>query len=361
MTSDPMNIVPVILSGGSGTRLWPVSRPERPKQLLPLTADETMLQLTAVRTQGFEGAAVGHPILVSNAAHADIIDEQLQQSGITDYQVILEPIGRNTAPAIALAALEARSDDALLVMPSDHVIADLPAFHAAIACALPLVAQGWLVTFGITPDGPETGYGYIQMGPPCADGVHQVVRFVEKPDLANAQRMLAQGDHAWNAGIFLFRADAYIAALERHQPDMLAAVRTAMADAKRDGAHILPDAVAFYACPSDSVDYAIMERETQVACVPVSMGWSDVGSWDSLHAVSSRSSDENAVRGDALLLGARNCLVHSDGPRVTLVDVDDLIVVVSQGDVMILKRGESQKVRKVTEAIKALTAATSGN
>lgn len=361
MTSKSMNIIPVILSGGSGTRLWPMSRPERPKQLLPLTADETMLQLTAVRTQGFDAASIGRPILVSNAAHADIIDEQLRQSGIDDYHVILEPIGRNTAPAIALAALEAQPDDALLVMPSDHVIADLPAFHAGITRALPLVAKGWLVTFGIAPDGPETGYGYIQMGSACGDLVHEVVRFVEKPDVANAERMLAEGDHAWNAGIFLFRADAYLAAMEKHQPEMLAAVRTSMAEAKRDGPHIYPDAKAFHACPSDSVDYAIMERETQVACVPVAMGWSDVGSWDSLHAVSTRCSNENAVRGDALLLGAHNCLVHSDGPRVTLVDVDDLIVVVSQSDVMILRRGESQKVRKVTEALKALAATTATN
>ncbi|CCW20217.1 Mannose-1-phosphate guanylyltransferase (GDP) [Sphingobium indicum BiD32] len=361
MASDLMTIVPVILSGGSGTRLWPVSKPEHPKQLLPLTADETMLQLTAVRTQGFDAASIGRPILVANIAHTDIIDEQLHQIGIDDYQVILEPIGRNTAPAIALAALEAQPDDALLVMPSDHVIADLPAFHAAMAHALPLVKKGWLVTFGITPDGPETGYGYIQMGQPCGDAVHEVVRFVEKPDFANAQTMLAEGYHVWNAGIFLFRADAYLAAMERHQPDMLTAVRTSMTQAKRDGAHVFPDAMAFHACPSDSIDYAIMEREAHVACVPVAMGWSDVGSWDSLHAISARDAGDNAVRGDALLLGARNCLVHSDGPRVTLVDVDDLIVVVSQGEIMILKRGESQKVRKVTEALKALAAATSSN
>ena len=357
MATNPVNIVPVILSGGSGTRLWPVSRPERPKQLLALTADETMLQLTAVRTRGFEAARIGRTMLVCNAAHADIVDDQLRQSGVQDYRVILEPVGRNTAPAIALAALEAKADDALLVMPSDHVIADLPAFHEAIARALPLVAEGWLVTFGITPDAPETGYGYIQMGQTCGTDVHAVQRFVEKPDAANAQRMLDEGNHVWNAGIFLFRADAYLAALERRQPDMLAAVRSAMAQAKRDGAHVFPDAKAFHACPSDSIDYAVMEREEKVACVPVSMGWSDVGSWDSLHAVSARCARDNAVRGDALLLGARNCLVHSDGPRVTLVDVDDLIVVVSQGDVMILKRGESQKVRKVTEALQALDAA----
>ncbi|PSO09739.1 MULTISPECIES: mannose-1-phosphate guanylyltransferase/mannose-6-phosphate isomerase [unclassified Sphingobium] len=357
MTNDPMTIVPVILSGGSGTRLWPMSRPERPKQLLPLTAPETMLQLTAVRTQGLDTARVVHPILVANAAHADMIDAQMRESSVADYKLMLEPVGRNTAPAIALAALEAQGNEALLVMPSDHVIADLPAFHDAITRALPLVSQGWLVTFGITPDGPETGYGYIQMGKVCGANVHEVVRFVEKPDLANAQRMLAQGDHSWNAGIFLFRADAYLAALQRHQPLMLDMVRQAMAQARREGGRIFPDTALFSQCPANSVDYAIMERETQVACVPVSMGWSDVGSWDSLHAVSERDESDNAVRGDALLLDARGCLVHSDGPRVTMVDVDDLIVVVAQGDVMILKRGESQKVRKVTEALKALDAA----
>lgn len=360
MINNFTKIVPVILSGGSGTRLWPVSTPERPKQLLPLTGDQTMLQLTAERIEGFDAAPVGRTILVSNAAHAEIIDEQLRQIGVEDYRVILEPVGRNTAPAIALAALEAQPDDALLIMPSDHVIADLPAFHKAIAQAMPLVEQGWLITFGIRPEGPEVGYGYIQMGQSCSDAVHEVVRFVEKPDLTNAQRMLAEGNHVWNAGIFLFRADTYLAALERHRPDILAAVSASLVEARREGAHIFPDSIAFQDCPSDSIDYAIMERESKVACVPVSMGWSDVGSWDSLHAVSARCDNDNAVRGDALLLGANNCLVHSDGPRVTLVDVDDLIVVVSQGNVMILKRGESQKVRKVTEALKA-TAASIAN
>jgi mannose-1-phosphate guanylyltransferase/mannose-1-phosphate guanylyltransferase/mannose-6-phosphate isomerase len=353
MNNTITKIVPVILSGGSGTRLWPVSTPERPKQLLPLTANETMLQQTVGRLQSFDAASVGRTILVSNAAHADIIDEQLCQSGFDDYQVILEPIGRNTAPAIALAALETQPDEVLLVMPSDHIIADLPAFHNAITDALPLVAQGWLVTFGITPDGPETGYGYIHMGETCSEAVHEVVRFVEKPDTANAKRMIAEGNHVWNAGIFLFRADTYLAALERQQPEMLAAARTSNRKAKRAGAHVFPDAESFRACPADSIDYAVMERETKVACVPVSMGWSDVGSWDSLHAVNTRCENDNAVRGDALLLGARNCLVYSDASRVTLVDVDDLIVVVSQGEVMILKRGESQKVRKVTEALNA--------
>lgn len=353
MINDLPKIVPVILSGGSGTRLWPVSRPERPKQLLPLTADETMLQLTMKRIKGFRAASIGRPIVVASAAHASIIHEQITVSGLEDYLVLLEPFGRNTAPAIALAAFEAQASDAMLVMPSDHTIADLPAFHEAIARALPLVAEGWLVTFGITPDAPETGYGYIKMGEICGDMIHEVVRFVEKPNADRAAEMLAEGNHAWNAGIFMFRADAYLAALGRHQPAILAAVKASLAAAERNGLQIVPDPQAFAVCPSDSVDYAVMEREARVACVPVNMGWSDVGSWDSLHSVSIRDMDNNAVRGEAILLGARNCLINSDGPRVTLVDVDNLIVVISQGEVMILRRGESQKVRKVTEAIKA--------
>ncbi|KXU29272.1 mannose-1-phosphate guanyltransferase [Sphingobium sp. 22B] len=317
-----------------------------------------MLQLTIKRIEGFDAVPVGRPIVVANTAHAAIIDEQISLSGVEDYLVLLEPFGRNTAPAIALAALEAQASDAILVMPSDHMIAELPAFHAAITRALPIVAEGWLVTFGITPDAPETGYGYIKMGETCGDMIHEVVRFVEKPDADRAAEMLAEGNHAWNAGIFMFRADAYLAALERHQPAMLSAVRASLAGAERKGRRVAPDPQAFAACPSDSVDYAIMEREARVACVPVNMGWSDVGSWDSLHSVSARDMDNNAVRGEALLLGAQNCLVNSDGPRVTLVDVDDLIVVVSQGEVMILRRGESQKVRKVTEALKAAATAT---
>lgn len=350
--NNTTTIVPVVLSGGSGTRLWPVSTPERPKQLLPLTAEETMLQLTVGRTKGYT-APVKRPILVANAAHAAIIDEQLSGAGIDDYLVLLEPFGRNTAPAIALAALEAEPGDVLLVMPSDHIIADLPTFHAAVTRALPLVAEGWLVTFGITPDAPETGYGYIKMGATCGDMVHEVSRFVEKPDFVRAAEMLAEGNHAWNAGIFMFRADAYLAALAKHQPEMLHAVSASLAGAARNGKHVTPDAHAFASCPSESVDYAIMEHEDRVACVPVDMGWSDVGSWDSLHAVSEKDADGNAVRGQALPIGANNCLIHTDGPRVTLVDVDDLIVVVSQGEVMILRRGESQKVRRVTEALKS--------
>ncbi|PZU56892.1 MAG: mannose-1-phosphate guanylyltransferase/mannose-6-phosphate isomerase [Sphingobium sp.] len=353
-TTSPVwtdNILPVILSGGSGTRLWPVSRAERPKQLLSLTADETMLQLTALRTNGIGNT--GRPIVVANAAHADLIDEQLAAIGFPESLILLEPFGRNTAPAIALAALAAEDPTAaLLVMPSDHVILDLPAFHAAIAKAMPLVAEGWLVTFGITPDSPETGYGYIRMGDELADGVRKVANFVEKPDLERATAMLAEGGYTWNAGIFLFRADAFLKALGELQPEMLTHAGAAVRDARRDGARMYPDADAFGACPSDSIDYAIMERADKVACVPVSMGWSDVGSWDSLHQISARDDADNAVRGEVIALNASRCLVHSDGPRITLVDVDDLIVVASGDDILILPRGKAQEVRRVIEALK---------
>ncbi len=351
-----LSVVPVILSGGSGTRLWPMSRPEHPKQLLALTAAETMLQLTVRRTAptAESGLSFGTPIIVANAAHADMIERQLADIDVHDSRILLEPAGRNTAPAIALAALAAQApSDALLVMPSDHVIVDLPAFHAAIARALPLVEDGWLVTFGITPDAPETGYGYIKTGDVLDTGVHAVDRFIEKPDADRASAMLAEGGHVWNAGIFLFRADAYLSALETYQPDMLASARQALDDAMYDGRRIYPSAAAFAACPADSIDYAVMEKAEKVACVPVYMGWSDVGSWDSLHAIDATDGSNNSFRGDVVALGSTGCLVHSDGPRVVMSGVTDLIVVVSDGEILIVPRGQSQDVKKLTEALKA--------
>ncbi|HEX7820385.1 MAG TPA: mannose-1-phosphate guanylyltransferase/mannose-6-phosphate isomerase [Sphingobium sp.] len=341
----PVSLTPVILSGGSGTRLWPLSRPERPKQFLALTAEETMLALTLARTIGMEGAA--RPIIVANQAHGDLVEEQAGGDAI----VILEPHARNTAPAIALAAL-AVEDPAttLLVMPSDHVIADVPAFHQAISRALPLVADGWLVTLGITPDGPETGYGYIALGESLADGVQRVDRFVEKPDLERAEAMLAAGNHVWNAGIFLFRADAYLAALAEYRPDILDASREAMANATRDGIRITPDSAAFARSASESIDYAVMERADRVGCVPVEMGWSDLGSWDALHAIAARDGQGNAAAGASTLIDTQNCLVRSDGPNITLVGVEDLIVVATGNEVLIVPRGQSQLVKKAAEA-----------
>ncbi|WP_188056191.1 mannose-1-phosphate guanylyltransferase/mannose-6-phosphate isomerase [Sphingosinithalassobacter sp. CS137] len=345
-------IVPVILSGGSGTRLWPLSRPEKPKQLLPLTAEETMLQLTARRA---DGAAFAKPIVVANAAHADLVEDQLRAAGAEAQALILEPMGRNTAPAIGLAAIAAGAGpDPLLVMPSDHVIGDVAAFHAAVQAALPLVAEGWLVTFGIAPDAPETGYGWIKIGKAIGTGVHEVERFVEKPPREAAEAMLDSGDHAWNGGIFLFRADIFLGALAAHAPEMLVATQRSMEKARREGARIWPDAEEFAASPADSIDYAVMEKAPRVAVVPVSMDWSDVGSWDALHAISACDEGGNVCRGEGILaIDAQNCLIRAEGgKRVALVGVSDLIVVASGDDVLVLPRGRSQDVKKIIEAMK---------
>lgn len=343
-------IVPVILSGGSGTRLWPMSRPERPKQLLALTADETMLQLTARRALG-DGFA--DQIVVGNVRHAEQIEAQMAEVDAPLGALILEPVGRNSAPAIALAALAAPDPSAaLLVMSSDHAIADVDAFHAAARRALPLVEDGWLVTFGINPEGPDTSYGYLKLGEEIADGVSRVARFIEKPPLADAQAMLDAGGHAWNSGIFLFRADAFLAALRTHAPAMYAAAEAAMAGAERQGARVLPEAAAFAASPADSVDYAVMEKADRVAVVPVTMGWNDVGSWDALHAISACDEAGNATRGEVIALDSTNCLVRSDGARVAMVGVHDLIVVASGDDILILPRGRSQEVKALLEAMK---------
>ncbi|MBN8817327.1 MAG: mannose-1-phosphate guanylyltransferase/mannose-6-phosphate isomerase [Sphingomonas sp.] len=339
-------ITPVVLSGGSGTRLWPVSRAECPKQFIALTAPQTMFELTLSRLDGLTGATP--PVIVANAAHADIIRAQ----GSPDMTVILEPCARNTAPAIALAALALEAQDsAMLVMPSDHVITDVPAFHAAIERARALVAQGWLVTFGIEPDAPETGFGYIALGEALAPGVNRVARFVEKPDLARATAMLAQGGHVWNAGIFLFSARAFLDALATHQPEMLAAARRAIAEGTQADGTIRPSQDAFATCPSDSIDYAVMERAEKVACVPVSMGWSDVGSWDALYDLATKDTGGNALQGSAHAIEAERCLIRSDGPNVTVVGASDLIVIATGDEILILPRGRSQDVRKAVAAL----------
>lgn len=348
--SNKRRITPVILSGGSGTRLWPLSRTGRPKQLLSLTHDRTMLQLTALRTANAD--RFEPPIIVANAAHSAMIEEQLAAVGVTPGSLILEPAGRNTAPAIALAALIADPEALLLVMPSDHVIADVEAFHAAIDAAQPLVEQGWLVTFGITAHEPETGYGYIQRGPEIGPGVHRVDRFVEKPDRATAEAYLTSGQYYWNGGIFLFSAQAYLDALALHDPAILAATRAAMENADLTGTHILPEAHAFARSPSDSIDYAVMEKAEKVAVVPVEMGWSDVGSWDALHAIAACDSDGNAYHGEVLAIDTSGCLIRSDGPLVAAVGIKDLIVIATGDAILIMPRGSSQDVKRAVEALK---------
>lgn len=332
-----------------------MSTPAIPKQLLALTAQETMLQLTALRAQASHFAA---PIVVANAQHADIVEAQLDAVGAAAQALILEPVGRNTAPAIALAAIVAGAGAApLLVMPSDHVIADVAAFHASIHAALPLVEQGWLLTFGIDPHTPETGYGWIKLGLEMSGGVHRVARFVEKPSRDAAEAMLAAGDYVWNGGIFLFRADVYLGALATHQPAMLSACQTAIEAARREGVRIYPDAEAFIAAPSDSIDYAVMEKADRVAVVPVNMGWSDLGSWDALHEISNLDGDGNSLatgeEGEVTAIDTANCLVRSDALRIAMVGVEDLIVVASGRDLLILPRGRSQEVKALIERMRA--------
>ena len=335
-------ITPVILSGGAGTRLWPMSRNDRPKQFLPLTAEATMFELTLARVS--DVSRFDSPIIVSGAGHAALVDEQL---GRPAAAIILEPCARNTAPAIALAALAAGPQSVLLIMPSDHVIADTLAFDQAIVAALPLTNDGWFVTFGITPTAPETGYGYIAVGEALAEGVHRVHRFVEKPDRANAEVMIAGGDHVWNGCIFLLRADMYLSALAVHAPDILAAAQAAMDGATRHGTHIHPDATAFAACPSDSIDYAVMEKADHVAVVPVSMGWSDIGSWDALHEFGAKDANGNVHGGDVFTVDTANNLIRSDGLRISVAGVSDLIIIASGNDVMILPRGGSQAAKAI--------------
>ena len=344
------DITPVILSGGSGTRLWPLSREAYPKQFLPLAGDLTMLQATWQRVAAI--AAHG-PLVIANQAHRFVAAEQLQQVGAQPQAIILEPVGRNTAPAIAVAALEATRDGAdplLLVLPSDHVITDEAAFHAAVQVAESAARAGKLVTFGIVPTGPETGYGYIKAAP--GDGARAVERFVEKPDLATASQYVASGQYLWNSGMFLFRASRYLAELARCNPAMLEASRAAWANARRDADFTRLDAEAFAAAPSDSIDYAVMEKTADAAVVALDAGWNDVGSWTALRNVSPRDGDGNAHRGDVIAVDCRNTYAYAQR-LVALVGLDDVIVVDTDDAVLVGKADRMQEIKQVVAQLKA--------
>lgn len=344
------SIQPVILSGGSGTRLWPLSREAYPKQFLPLAGELTMLQATWQRVAPL--AARG-PLVIANEEHRFVAAEQLQQVGTEPAAIILEPVGRNTAPAIAVAALEATRDGAdalLLVLPSDHVITDEAAFRNAVQAAASAAEAGKLVTFGIVPTGPETGYGYIKAAD--GQGVRAVERFVEKPDLETATGYVSSGQYYWNSGMFLFKASRYLQELERFQPEMLARSRQAWQQARRDADFTRLDKNAFTAVPSDSIDYAVMEKTADAVVIPLDAGWNDVGSWTALRDVSQQDGDGNAHQGDVIAIDCRNTYAYAQR-LVAMVGLDDVIVVETDDAVLVGKADRMQEVKTVVAQLKA--------
>ena len=344
------NLQPVLLSGGSGTRLWPLSREAYPKQFLPLAGADTMLQATWSRVAPIAGFP---PIVVAGEDHRFLVAEQLRQVGAPTPAIVLEPVGRNTAPAIAAAALQATAggdDPVLLVLPSDHVVRDAGAFRAAVNAALPAAEAGALVTFGIVPSAPETGFGYIQAE--AGDGVRKVLRFVEKPDAATAQGYLAEGGYYWNSGMFLFRASRFLEELAAFRPDILEGVRAALGEARRDGDFIRLDREAFAACPSDSIDYAVMEKTDDARVLPVDIGWNDVGSWSALWEVSEQDGQGNAGHGDVIAVDSRNSYAYARR-LVALVGVDDLVVVETDYAVLVAHKERVQQVKDVVARLKS--------
>lgn len=338
-------IQPVILCGGAGTRLWPESRGHRAKQFLPLAGSESLFQQTVKRTP--TGALFAPPMILCGSAHVPVVREQL---GNRDALLIVEPMPRGTAGAIALAVAQADPDALLLVMPSDQVITDLPAFHAAIEKGTELARQDWIVTFGITPDRPDTGFGYIASGDPLGDDGFAVERFVEKPPLEEAKRMLAAGGFSWNAGIFLFRAGRMRDAMLARCPEIFGAASDAVAAGTVDRDALYADAIEFGHAPNDSIDYAVMEKDDRVAVVPVAMGWSDLGSWHAVQLLATKDAMGNAAVGDVFLHRSSNNLVRAGGRRVSIVGMSDVAVVVDGDDILIISLACSQDVRAAAKA-----------
>jgi mannose-1-phosphate guanylyltransferase/mannose-6-phosphate isomerase len=376
-------IIPIILSGGCGSRLWPLSRDHYPKQFLPLIHETTMLQETQLRLNGLQNLA--EPLVVCNESHRFMVAEQLRQAGCPAGAIMLEPVGRNTAPAVAVAALQAQKagdDPVLLVLPADHVIVDAEMFRGAVVEGAKLAEAGKLVTFGIVPDKAETGYGYIKAGAllagrgmrdaecenldsGCAsdfrvtrtasrvtDTAYEVETFVEKPDAATAEEYLASGDYYWNSGMFMFRASRYLEELEKFAPEMLSCCREALEKAQRDLDFVRLDAGAFGACPKDSIDYAVMEKTADAAVISLDAGWSDVGSWSALWEVGQADGAGNVMRGDVLTHDSRNCYLHSSGRMVAAVGLEDHVVVETADAVLVARRDRAQDVKAIVEQLK---------
>jgi mannose-1-phosphate guanylyltransferase/mannose-6-phosphate isomerase len=353
--SKPPRLYPVILSGGSGSRLWPLSREEFPKQLQPLTSERSLLQETALRLGNrVDGIAVAEPIIVCNDAHRFIVAEQLRAAGVEPRAVIIESTGRNTAPAAAVAALllEDEPDALMLVMPSDHLVRSPDAFRAAVTAAAPVASAGHLVTFGIQPSGPATAYGYIKRGAALGHGAFQVARFVEKPDRATAEKFIADGSYAWNGGIFLWPVKVFLDELSRSEPEIVPRCRAALESGKRDLFFFRLDPQLFAQVPSQSIDYGVMERTALAAVVPVDMGWSDVGSWSALHQESAPDGDGNTLVGDVLTLNTANSYVRSDKQLTAVLGLDNIVVVVTADAVLVADKGHDQQVKSLVDELK---------
>lgn len=347
-------IVPVILSGGTGTRLWPVSRKAYPKQFWPLVSAQTMLQETAGRASG---TGFAPPVVVANEEHRFIVAEQLRESGIAGARILLEPMGRNSAPAIAAAALmiaEADPDQLLWIMAADAAITDADALHAALATAASAAREGFIVTFGMHPTGPETGYGYIEQGDPLPglDGAFRIARFVEKPDAATATTLIGDGRHFWNSGMFVASARTLLAEMERHAPDVARAVRIAFDARRPDLDFIRLDAEGFAAAPDISIDYAIAEKTDRAVVVPAALGWSDVGSWAAIWDVAAKDKGGNATLGDAVVEQSTNCYVRSEGAITAVLGLQDVIVITTPDAVLVTHRSQTQNVKRVVDRLK---------
>jgi mannose-1-phosphate guanylyltransferase/mannose-6-phosphate isomerase len=346
-------IIPVILSGGAGTRLWPLSRELYPKQLLPLVGDKTMLQETVLRLEGLENRSA--PVVVCNEAHRFMVAEQLRQVGQDADAVILEPVGRNTAPAVAVAAmqaLQAGDDPVMLVLPADHVIQNAVELCKAVKSGLGAVQQGALLTFGIVPTAPETGYGYIKRGEDLDDEIYKVDQFVEKPDSETALEYLESGAYYWNSGMFMFKASAYLAELESTAPEMVVACRNAWDSRVSDLDFVRLDAEAFGACPSDSIDYAVMEKTEHAVVIPLDAGWSDVGSWTALWEVGDDDDRGNVSKGDVINIDCDNSFLHGSSRLVAGVGLQDTVVVETSDAVLVATKDRVQDVKKIVEELK---------
>jgi mannose-1-phosphate guanylyltransferase/mannose-6-phosphate isomerase len=347
-------LTPIILSGGAGTRLWPLSRELHPKQLLALTSSRTMLQETAARLAGMP--AVAGPVVVCNESHRFLVAEQMRQLGTKPAAIVLEPVGRNTAPAIALAAhaalASAGEGAVMLVLPADHVIRDVAAFQAAVSAALPAAREGKLVTFGIVARTPETGYGYIRRGA-GAGPIYPIAQFVEKPDLERAKGFVAAGDYYWNSGMFLFKARRYLDELARFAPEIDAVCRKAFESATRDLDFTRIDAAQFEGCPSDSIDYAVMEKTADAVVVPLDAGWSDVGSWSSLYEALPADADGNVTHGDVLAEDTNGCYLYAESRLIGTVGLKDHVVVETKDAVLVAHKDRVQDVKKLVTKLKA--------